>query len=367
MFFVNGFYMSNWVPRINEIRDHLGVSNSGMGVALLGGGLGGFFGSMTVARIMTHIRTKTVVLSAAMVSAFLVPLIAWVPNEFMFLLVMSIVGFIDTNNDVAFNAQGVMIQTRVGRPIMQRLHGTWSLGMVVGGGAGWVASAVDLPLKTHLVLASLLEVAVIAWAVSGLLPQDDPPEPHEQDSAHSSGRPALRFAVAIGFMGFGLAMLEGTPNEWSSIVLHDVFHAGHLKGAGTIVFATAMLTGRMSGDHVRMRIGANRMFTGGVLVCLAASVVLATAPVTFLAFVAYAMWGIGVSVLFPYLYELAARLPGVPAARGLGAMTFGQRLGFLTAVGSVGAIADLTNFRITMFGVAAVATVMVFGFRTRTH
>ena len=92
----------------------------------------------------------------------------------------------------------------------------------------------------------------------------------------------------------------------------------------------------------------------------------AVAPVTAVAFVAYAGWGLGVSVLFPQLYELAAKLPGLTAAHGLGAMTFGQRLGFLAASGSVGAIADITNFRVTLFGFTAVAAIVVFGARRQT-
>jgi predicted MFS family arabinose efflux permease len=109
------------------------------------------------------------------------------------------------------------------------------------------------------------------------------------------------------------------------------------------------------------------MFTIGTWLCVGGSVVLAVAPVTALAFVAYAMWGLGVSVLFPQLYEIAARLPGVPAARGLGAMTFGQRLGFLSSAVVVGFLADLTNFRVTLFAVAAAAALLVLGARTRTR
>ena len=261
----------------------------------------------------------------------------------------------------------LMIQTRIGRPIMQRLHGTWSLGMVVGGATGWVASAADVPLRVHLFGASVFMVLVVLWAVRGLLGADDPPEPHTEESLASGDRPLLKFAVAIGAMGFGLALLEGMPNDWSSVVLHDVFHAGRLKGAGTSVFATAMLVGRLSGDHVSMAIGGRRMFTIGTGMCVAGSVILATAPVTALAFVAYALWGLGVSVLFPQLYELAARLPGVPPARGMGAMTFGQRLGFLSSAAVVGSLADLTNFRVTMFAVAGAAAALVLSARTQTH
>ncbi|MEY2767411.1 MAG: inner membrane protein YbjJ [Actinomycetota bacterium] len=367
VFFVNGFVFSNWIPRINEVRDRLGVSNSGLGLALLGGGLGGFLGSLMVARIVAQVRTRTVVLVASLMMAVLVPLVAVVPNAAVLLLLLTLLGFNDVQNDVAFNAQGVMVQTRIGRPVMQRLHGTWSLGMVAGGGTGWLASAADVDLGVHLVAAAVFMVLVVLLAVPGLLGADDPPEPSAGHDGGATTGIAVRFAVAIGAMGFGLALLEGMPNDWSSVVLTDVFEAGRLKGAGTSVFAAAMLLGRLTGDHVSAAIGGRRMFTIGTWLCVGGSVVLAVAPITALAFVAYAMWGLGVSVLFPQLYEIAARLPGVPAARGLGAMTFGQRLGFLSSAVVVGFLADLTNFRVTLFAVASAAALLVLGARTRTR
>ncbi len=110
IFFVNGMVFSNWIPRISEVRDRMGVSNSGLGISLLGGGLGGFLGSMLVARVVRHVRTKTVVILASVIISGLVPLVAVVPNPLTFLLLMTCLGFSDVQNDVAFNAQGAMIQ-----------------------------------------------------------------------------------------------------------------------------------------------------------------------------------------------------------------------------------------------------------------
>jgi len=365
IFFVNGMVFSNWIPRISEVRDRMGVSNSGLGISLLGGGLGGFLGSMLVARVVRHVRTKTVVILASVIISGLVPLVAVVPNPLTFLLLMTCLGFSDVQNDVAFNAQGVMIQTRLGKPIMQRLHGMWSLGMVVGGLTALAMSALDVRLGVHLVGTSIVMLVAVGWAIRGLLPNDDP---HDEEIVKPDTRVRTAFAVtvAIGLMGSALAIIESLPSEWSSVVLNDVFNAGRWKAAGTAVFAAFMLAGRLSGDHVVMRLGSRRTFDTGVWLCLASAALLSIAPVTAVAFLAYAGWGLGVSVLFPQLYEIAAKLPGLSAAHGLGAMTFGQRLGFLTASGSAGVLADLTNFRVTLFGLTALATVVVFAARRQT-
>ncbi|NCX78542.1 MAG: hypothetical protein EBW96_01330 [Actinobacteria bacterium] len=40
LFFVNGMVYGNWLPRIPELKDQLGLSNTNLGITLLGGGIG---------------------------------------------------------------------------------------------------------------------------------------------------------------------------------------------------------------------------------------------------------------------------------------------------------------------------------------
>ena len=78
LFFVNGAAYGNWIPRLPEIKDHLNVTNSGLGVALLGGGLGGLIGSLAVGAIMSRIGSRRLVLITVYVLALLMPLVAFV-------------------------------------------------------------------------------------------------------------------------------------------------------------------------------------------------------------------------------------------------------------------------------------------------
>jgi len=354
LFFVNGAALANWMPRLSEVRDRMDVSNSGLGGALLGGGLGGFVGSLLVARLVRASRTKTIVIGGSVGMAALVPLIAVVPNPPLLLVVLLALGFTNVQVDVGVNAQGIMVQTRSSRPIMQRLHGAWSLGMVTGGGIGWMLSASGVPLGAHLIGASAVMVVATVWASTGLLDEDDPTEavsPSHVDADDGlrggvTGR-LLSTTVLIGVLGFAVAVVE-SADEWSSVVMNDVFDAGPWKGAATSFFGAFMLIGRLGGDHAVVAFGRERMFSFGMGLCAGGAALLAVAPGTAVALAAYSVWGLGVSVLFPQLYELAARLPGITAARGMGAMTLGQQLGFSFATGSLGALADLTNFRVAI-------------------
>jgi fucose permease len=89
-------------------------------------------------------------------------------------------------------------------------------------------------------------------------------------------------------------------------------------------------------------------------------VVLCTAPNRVVALIGFAVWGLGASVMFPQLYEMAATLPGTSQGAGLGAMAIGQRSGFLLCPVIVGALADSTTLLTAFFVVGACAVMLVF-------
>ena len=74
-----------------------------------------------------------------------------------------------------------------------------------------------------------------------------------------------------------------------------------------------------------------------------------------IALIGLAIWGLGLSVVFPQLYATAARLPGTSAGAGLGSMLLGQRLGGLLTAVSVGALAEWQDLRVAFAVVGATA------------
>jgi predicted MFS family arabinose efflux permease len=152
LFFANGATFSNWLPRLPEIRDQLGVGNSGLGATLLGGGLGGIVGSLIVAKAMDRLGSRRLVIVAASTLSIGMPLIAFVEVAPLLLVLLAVLGMFDVFNDVAMNAQGVNVQQHVGRPIMNRLHAMWSLGFTGGAVVGSAASAARVDIRLHLVV-----------------------------------------------------------------------------------------------------------------------------------------------------------------------------------------------------------------------
>ncbi len=358
LFFVNGATFSNWLPRLPEIRDHLGVGNAGLGATLLGGGLGGIIGSLVVARAMDRLGSRRLLIVAATMLSIGMPLIAVVPIAPVLLVLLTVLGTLDVLNDVAMNAQGVTVQQQLGRPIMNRLHAMWSLGFTGGAVLGSLASAARIDIRWHLGAVGLVLLSTVAIVRRWLVPHDPPPEPAAAGAPagqRAPGRAVSSATVAMAFAALAAVALEVLPNDWAAVMMRDVFDAGRFSGMGTVACAGAMLVGRLGGDHVLERVGERRLLFGALWVVAAGTLVTVATPVAAVAFAGLAIWGLGLSVVFPQLYATAARLPGTSAGAGLGSMLLGQRSGaMLTAVGT-GALAQWHGLRFAFAVVAAVA------------
>ena len=361
LFFVNGMTFSNWLPRIPEVRDRLGLGNAGLGATLLGGGLGGIVGSLLVARASERLGSKRLLVVAASALAIGLPLIGFAPSAIVLLLVLTALGMLDVFNDVAMNAQGVTVQDRIQRSIMNRLHAMWSLGFTAGAVLGSTASAAGIGVRVHLSVVGAMLLCTVLVVQRWLISVDPPHEvasKAEKRASGSSGRFSI-VVVAMTFAALAAAALEVTPNDWAAVMLRDVFDAGKVSGFGTVACAGAMLVGRLGGDHVLDRVGERRLLVGALSLVGAGSLITIVAPVTAIALVGLVVWGLGLSVVFPQLYATAARLHGTSAGAGLGSMLLGQRMGGMLTAVSVGALAEWRDLRVAFAVVSATALLIL--------
>ena len=315
LFFVNGATFSNWLPRIPEIRDELGLGNAGLGATLLGGGLGGIFGALVVGKVMDRLGSRRVLTLVATSLSIGMPLIAFAPNAVVLLVLLTTLGVLDVCNDVAMNAQGVIVQQRLGRSIMNRLHAMWSLGFTAGALIGSGASAAGAGVRAQLLAVGAVMLVTVTVVRRWLIPIDPPPNaPAPTDDAGAA--PPKRFSVVTTVMALaalGAVALEVMPNDWSAVLMRDEFDFGRASGFGTMACAGAMLIGRLGGDHVLDRIGERRLFTWAITLVGIGTLITATAPVGAVALIGLVVWGLGLSVVFPQLVRDSSA-----SARGVG-------------------------------------------------
>ena len=242
--------------------------------------------------------------------------------------------------DVPMNMQASWLSARRHTPVMNRLHGLWSLGTVVGGfSAAWVA-ALGVSLRVHLVSAGTILLLVLAFVANGVLRQD---ETHDNPGSGSHRDPTrLRMGstlVLFLLAGVFAVALEYTSSDWAAFRLVDDFGVGAgFAGLGYIAATGGMTIGRMSGDWVVVRLGTYRLQQLAIALSGIGLAIAAFTPNRYSTLIGFLLAGVGTSTLLPRLYDDAAKLPGRPGG-GLGALTAGVRLAVLVFPVVVGTLA----------------------------
>ena len=169
MFFTNGALFASMLPRLPEIKDSLGLTDGQLGLALLGIGLGGLLGSLTTRRLLPRALSRRAAVGSTLVLAGGMPLVGLVPSALALFAVFVAYGIADAITDVSMNVAGVEAQRRLGRPVLNSMHGLWSVGAVLGGLTGSSAAELEVPLSLHLAAVAAL-CALVALVVARTLP-----------------------------------------------------------------------------------------------------------------------------------------------------------------------------------------------------
>lgn len=365
-FFVNGAGTASFLGRLPELRDQIDVNVSVFGVLLTTISLFGLVASGLVGRIVHRFGTRKVLSVGAFGMLATLPIIGSAAAPWVFVLAVGAYMFGDVIVDVSMNLQGSWLSARRRVPVMNRLHGLWSLGTVAGGAAAAQAAAAGVPLVVHLSIAAAVVATLLVFVVRGLLATD---EEEHADAAQHSGTAVVRsprVIYALLALGGAFAVItEQVGLDWSTFRISDDFGAS----AGTaslayVAFAVGMALARFGGDQVQGLIGHARMHQVAVTSATVGMTLAAFAPMVWGAMTGFVLAGAGVATFLPRLYDEAARAAGRRGA-GLGVMTGGMRLGALFEPVLIGGIAG-TSLTVGN-AIAIVALPSVIGYAIVTH
>jgi MFS family permease len=153
----------------------------------------------------------------------------------------------------------------------------------------------------------------------------------------------------LGVIALCSAIAEGSMADWSGLYLDDHLDTGGgVAALGFAAFSFAMLVGRFSGDELVDRFGPVVMVrVGATISSIGLALGLAiNRPVAMIT--AFALVGLGVSVLFPLVFKSAGSFPGVSRGRAVaGVATIGYT-GFLIGPPVLGWIAEPTSLRVSL-------------------
>lgn len=356
-FGVNGFLFTNYISRLPLIQENYGLDNGAIGLVLLATALGALIAMPFSGWLIVRNGSRQITTLAGLIFCLCIPLIGWMPNAWMLGLFFFLMGLATGTMDVAMNAQAVLVEQAVRRPIMSFFHAIFSAGMMIGAGSGALFTKLGTSLEWHLGIVSILAFGLVLWAIQNLVP--------DQRQYELAGKNPFRLPeaslVGIGFIAFCCMLGEGAMANWSTNYMLNIANAEQaFAPMGLAAFSLAMMLARFGGDVVRVQLGDRMLLIVNSLIALAglALAILIPNPITVV--LGLLLVGLGLSVIVPIAYSKAGNAPGLAPGVGIGMVTTIGYAGLLLGPPIIGFLADWQDLRVALMFILLLFGLMAF-------
>jgi MFS family permease len=355
-----GAYWGAFGVLVPDLKEQVGASVTQLGLAFLAIAVAALPTMLVTGRIVDRAGPRILpVVLLLFAGAAVLPGLAGSVGQLTLALV--VVGVATGAVDVVVNVAATDVEASGGPRVMQLAHALFSGGFLVaaitvglarGAGAGPTA-----------VLAGISALFLVTAAANRGYPRT--PRVAEP-SRFTFSRRLLVLGVLCG-VAF---VIEGGLEEWSALFLETELDASPaVGGLGPGFFAAAMMSGRLAGQWLELRLGDRHLLVGGGLTASVGLTLAAVAPAVPLALLGFVIGGAGVSVAAPTLFGAAGR--GAPAAeRGsaVASVTTISYLGFLAGPPLIGAVSGSLDLRagIALMAVAALVLAAAASLARRT-
>ncbi|TWD79153.1 MFS transporter [Kribbella amoyensis] len=282
-------------------------------------------------------------------------LVAAAPSAAILMVAVVVLGMLSGALNVALSVQAVAVERSTDRPVMATMHGTWTLGAVLGGALVTTTLHLGLTVQPLQVLGAttLLTTALLLTRTTTPDPthkstnenRAEAPQPTaaQAGGAQLGGGRRGGVVVALGVMGAAAFLTEGAATDWAGV--HATRVLGATPAVGSLVytfFFVAMTVVRFVGDPVRARLGPGRTIriAGGTATAGYALVLLAGVTPTQPVGTAIAGWvlaGAGMAMVWPVV--VSALGSSGASARRLSTVTTISYGGGLVGPAVIGAVA----------------------------
>ena len=166
-----------------------------------------------------------------------------------------------------------------------------------------------------------------------------------------------RRTLAIGVIVLGMALAEGSANDWLPLIMVDGFDLS--AATASLVYAffgLSMAIGRFSGGFFLDRFGRAPVMVVSALLAIAGIALVAFAPSAVLGAVGVLLWGIGASLGFPVALSAAGDDP-LNSARRVSAVATAGYTAFLVGPPVLGFVGEHFTLRLAILLVMVLVAV----------
>jgi MFS family permease len=304
-FFIYSFCMGSLFPRLPDLQRTLGVAEGALGLALIGTACGTLISLTFAGPLLERIGYRRAILALIPLLSLFYGVAVLAPTPAALFALLLPVGLTIGMIEIIINLEADRTEHKIGRRIMNRSHGFWSLGFFTSGlvGAGLAQAGVDYRLHLWLIVP----VAVIGTLL--LLGRFDP-APHRATTATDVPRFA-RPTLAIGILvvvTLSAMILEGAGADWSAIYMRKEFTVSPFtSGFAVAIGALTQAVTRMVADNFVERYSPVDVARVLLSILGLGALIVFFSPDPWLSLVGFGLMGIGTSAIFPLAMSAAAQ------------------------------------------------------------
>jgi hypothetical protein len=261
---------------------------------------------------------------------------------------------------VSVNSHGVLLQKKISKNIIGRLHAGWSVGAVMAAFSGGLAT-VFLPLEVYLLIVAISTLIIFEFSLRSLLsPEEDG---HVEERAGVVKRRFYQMPSQLWLLAFGLfcgIYPEVAIIDWAAVFARDVLNAEvALRSVPFATFMVGMIAGRLSMTRLAERYHPHLMASrGSFMAAIALALTAIFAPMltesspTLGLVVASLLWGLaglGLSPVSPAFFSAAGHVPGVSTAWAVSRLSLFNSMVSIGAKTMMGALTEGVGLSLAFF------------------
>lgn len=331
----------------------LRLSDGQLGFEVLGWGLAALLAMQIAAPMVQRIGSRRMLqLALPLLAVSLLP-IGFASSYPLLLAAGALYGFMFGLIDIGMNVQAALLEQQIGRPVLGRMHASWSIGTVVGGLLGALAAGLGADFTAAMLIFGLtgLPLAVIVGrGYLAVLPGSEPVAAGHSSPPTRNRLPTV--VLVLGVITLCVFLAEGAVADWSGVFLHDQLNAADVVAALAYpLFEGVMAIVRLTCGRVVGRLPLRTVVVGCSIVTAVGCAVATTAGDQPIALTGFAMMAAGSALVAPLMISVAGALEPVIAASAIARVSTMGYTGLLIGPVAIGLVGNVSNLRV---GFAAV-------------